>query len=200
MSSSSCVSSSPLCLILSNIEQQCALLAQALANLVAFPESASFTQTLQSYWSFQEASLRPSCIVSPRSAVDVSKTISILTSTSQTGQDSSCKFAIKSQGHAPAAGFANIADGVTIDLSSLKAVSLSNDKEVAYVGSGATWLDVYAYLDPFNLTVAGGRNGAVGVGGLTLGGGISYIGPRVGWVCDNVENFEVPIPLSSRYT
>jgi len=40
-------------------------------------------------------------------------------------------------------------------------------------------------------TVAGGRNGAVGVGGLTLGGGISYFSPQVGFTCDTVTNFEV---------
>jgi hypothetical protein len=39
--------------------------------------------------------------------------------------------------------------------------------------------------------VAGGRNGAVGVGGLTTGGGISYFSPQVGFTCDTVRNFEV---------
>ena len=51
--------------------------------------------------------------------------------------------------------------------------------------------DVYQYLDPLGLSIAGGRNGLIGVGGLTLGGGISYFAPRVGWACDNVVNFEV---------
>jgi hypothetical protein len=30
-----------------------------------------------------------------------------------------------------------------------------------------------------------------GVGGLTLGGGISYFSPRYGWTCDTVTNFQV---------
>ena len=30
-----------------------------------------------------------------------------------------------------------------------------------------------------------------GVGGLTLGGGISYFSPRYGWTCDSVSNFQV---------
>jgi FAD/FMN-containing dehydrogenase len=158
---------------------------QALASQVSFPGSPSYVATKQSYWSLQEASLDPACIVKPQSAQDVSKAMSVLAS------DGNCKFAIKSQGHAPAAGFANIQDGVTIDLTALRSVSLSSNKKVAYVGAGASWLDVYTYLDQHNVTVAGGRNGQVGVGGLTLGGGISYIGPRVGWACDNVLNFEV---------
>lgn len=161
------------------------MLAQALAHQVAFPGSAAYLATERSYWTEQEGSLQPGCIVTPQSAQDVSKTVSTLLGAGH------CEFAIKSQGHAPAAGFANIQDGVTIDLTALKSVSLSADKSVATVGTGASWLDVYAYLDPHNVTVAGGRNGQVGVGGLTLGGGISYIGPRVGWACDNVLVFEV---------
>jgi hypothetical protein len=31
----------------------------------------------------------------------------------------------------------------------------------------------------------------IGVGGLTLGGGISYFSPRYGWTCDTVTNFQV---------
>lgn len=76
-------------------------------------------------------------------------------------------------------------------MASLSSVSLSSDQTVALVGAGGKWVDVYAYLNTFNLTVAGGRNGNVGVGGLLVGGGISHFSPRVGWACDNVVNFEV---------
>lgn len=31
----------------------------------------------------------------------------------------------------------------------------------------------------------------VGVGGLTLGGGVSYTSPRYGWTCDTVSQFEI---------
>lgn len=39
------------------------------------------------------------------------------------------------------------------------------------VGTGLIWDDIYAFLDPFNLTVVGGRESGVGVGGYILGGG-----------------------------
>jgi FAD/FMN-containing dehydrogenase len=76
-------------------------------------------------------------------------------------------------------------------MTGLNSISVNTDHSVAGVGAGASWLDVYKYLDPLGITVAGGRNGAVGVGGLTLGGGISYFAPKVGWTCDTVVNFEV---------
>ena len=55
-------------------------------------------------------------------------------------------------------------------MTGLASVKVNKDKTIASVGAGATWLDVYLYLDGLGVAVAGGRNAAVGVGGLTLGG------------------------------
>lgn len=79
-------------------------------------------------------------------------------------------FAIRSGGHSPVAGAASIEDGVMIDLSLLCEVVPSDDGLSVTVGAGARWKDVYKVLDEKGLAVVGGRNSAVGVGGLTLGG------------------------------
>ena len=50
---------------------------------------------------------------------------------------------------------------------------------------------MYCHLEHRNLTVVGGRIGDVGVGGLTLGGGISFFSNMHGWTCDNVASYEV---------
>lgn len=63
----------------------------------------------------------------------------------------------------------SIQAGVTIDLSQLNSISLDTEN-LASIGGGATWIEVYLYLESRGLAVAGGRNAAVGVGGLTLGG------------------------------
>ena len=126
-------------------------------------------------------------MVTPHDSQEAARAISILVSNCSESE----LFALKGRGHAPAAGFANIDSGVTIDTTSLTSIALSHDHSIVTIGAGATWLDAYAYLDPFNLTVAGGRNGAVGVGGLTLGGGISYFSPQVGSTCDTVVNYEM---------
>lgn len=44
----------------------------------------------------------------------------------------------------------------------------------ASFGTGAKWNEVYTTLEPFDVTVVGGRVLDVGVGGLTLGSGLSY--------------------------
>ena len=83
-----------------------------------------------------------------------------------------CQFAIRGGGHTPNVGSANIDGGITLDMSSLATVTLTSraDQLVTSVGAGARWRDVYRILDSRNLTVAGGRDGSVGVAGLTLGG------------------------------
>ncbi|KAH6640873.1 hypothetical protein F5144DRAFT_590267 [Chaetomium tenue] len=158
----------------------CALSVHA----VGVDRCAVYNATQDSYWSLQEFGLKPGCILRPSVAQDVARAVSVIAA------NDGCRFAIKGQGHAPAAGFANIDDGVTIDMMGLNTTVLTPDSSVVRVGAGAAWLQVYQYLDPFNVSVAGGRNGLVGVGGLTLGGGISHFTTRVGWACDNVVNFE----------
>jgi FAD/FMN-containing dehydrogenase len=80
---------------------------------------------------------------------------------------------------------------VTIDLQSFTQLTLSSNSSRIQIGTGNRWENVYSYLDPRNLSTSGGRVAIVGVGGLTTGGGISFFSPRYGFVCDNVENFEV---------
>lgn len=144
---------------------QCHQLAAHLPNQVVFPENSTYASIQHAYWSRQEASLSPSCIFAPHSASDVSVAVTLLYQSLQ------CPFAIKGGGHSPNAGFANIQNGITIDLAPLNSVSLNADSSVAHIGAGAKWLDVYQYLDNIGgVAVAGGENGDVGVGGLLLGG------------------------------
>ncbi|KAI0123552.1 FAD binding domain protein [Xylariales sp. AK1849] len=163
----------------------CSRVVEALGDKVFYPETAAYNATEASYWSTQEAVLAPACVVLPQTKSDVAMFINTVTAITN------CDFAVKTQGHAPAAGFANIDGGVTLDLSWLNSTTINADHSVASVGAGSAWVDVYSTLNPYNKTVAGGRNGAVGVGGLTLGGGISYYSPEVGFTCDTVLNFEI---------
>lgn len=98
---------------------------------------------------------------------------------------------MKSGGHGAFVGASNIEGGLTFDLKKLDTVTLSQDRTSTAVGAGNTWYSVYSQLDPYNVTVIGGRVAAIGVGGLTLGGGISFFSNRHGWACDNVHTYEV---------
>lgn len=188
---------------------QCLNLSSALGDdKVSFPGSKAYDLSLESYFSQQEAQVNPLCIVTPATAQDVAVAIRTLTLSTaapaiaslkepidtkeqHVHQQNSCRFAVRSGGHAGFAGAANIAGGFTLDLSSLRDIKVSADRSTVSVGVGATWGEVYATLEPIGLMVAGGRAAQVGVGGLVTGGGISFFSPRYGWTCDTVANFEV---------
>jgi pimeloyl-ACP methyl ester carboxylesterase len=56
-------------------------------------------------------------------------------------------------------------------MSRFSEVTYNATAQTATIGSGLVWDDVYAVLDPLNLTVVGGRFSGVGVAGYSLGGG-----------------------------
>lgn len=177
-------------------------MASLLGNKTSFPSSTQYDSSLDSYFSSQEAALDPLCIVFPETTEDVSTTIRTLTSISTNNSGSAdtkagCRFAIRSGGHSSIAGAANIQDGVTIDLSNLDEIEVSSDQSTVSIGAGNTWYSVYSKLDTLNLTVNGGRTAGVGVGGLSLGGGISFFSTRYGWTSDTVTNYEVVLANGS---
>lgn len=82
-------------------------------------------------------------------------------------------FAVKGGGHATNPGFSST-PGVHISMTRFNSIVISTDQQTVEIGAGLTWTDVYAYLVPKGLNVVGGRQGDVGVAGLTLGGGECY--------------------------
>ncbi|RFU81866.1 fad binding domain-containing [Trichoderma arundinaceum] len=162
----------------------CAALTAALKPKVASACSANYNHSLSSYWAAQEESISPSCILLATSAQDVSQALKVLVPLS-------CKFAVRSGGHGAIPGIANIQGGVTIDLTGLNGLALSKDKSTVDLGPGQTWGSVYTQLQASGVTVSGGRDGPVGVGGSVLGGGFGYWAPKTGFTCDITTAYEV---------
>ncbi|KAI1333155.1 FAD-binding domain-containing protein [Xylariaceae sp. FL0255] len=134
------------------------------------------------------------CIINPNSTEQVAMAIQIL-NRFQT------KFAVRSGGHNYNPGFAGIGgSGVLISLSELNTIQPSQDLSSVTVGPGNKWEDVYGALVPLGVEVVGGRVGPVGVGGLILSGGLSYLPSRNGLALDNVKSFEVVLANGSIVT
>ncbi|KAI0470908.1 putative FAD-binding oxidoreductase [Xylariaceae sp. FL0804] len=161
----------------------CRYLERTLAADTVLPSQEQYTNLTEENW-VQTAWASPTCIVQPSTAEELSRAVKHFVA-------ANVSFAIRSGGHSPVPGGANIDDGVLVDMSSFDAVEYDAAASVAVVGSGLRWADVYSALDPYNVTVVGGRIVDVGVGGLTLGSGLSYLSDLYGLVCDNVVNFEV---------
>lgn len=152
-------------------------LASALPDSVVFPQdAAAFKKSMNSYWAQQECEVIPACVVRPRDVQQLCTAVTVL----KRGYDEQGKpggekkveglFAIRSGGHSPVSGAASIKGGVVIDLGLFSEVTPSEDGSSVVIGAGAKWMDVSKVLDEKGLAVVGGRNSAVGVGGLTLGG------------------------------
>ena len=94
--------------------------------------------------------------------------------------------AVRSGGHSPLGHGTNTGEMV-IDLAHLDDVEiLDARRRLVRVGGGATWGRVAAALDPHGWALTAGDTTSVGVGGLTLGGGIGWMVRRYGLAIDNL--------------
>jgi len=83
-----------------------------------------------------------------------------------------------------------LCDGIVIDLSLMNAVVVDRDG-TARISGGARVADVLRASDPLGLAAVAGSVGAVGMAGLTLGGGYGPLIGRYGLALDNLVAAEV---------
>jgi FAD/FMN-containing dehydrogenase len=87
-------------------------------------------------------------------------------------------------------GFGTNDGGVVIDLGLLANVEVV-DGHLVRIGGGATWGQVADALAPHGLAISSGDTRSVGVGGLTLSGGIGWKVRKHGLAMDNMVAAEV---------
>ena len=146
-------------------------------------QSVPYLTLIENRWS-NTAVLNPGCVVRPKSAQEVSQAVKTLVA-------NQCQFAIKSGGHMPIPGANSIDGGVSIDLGLLNSTVVAPDRSYVSLGAGGTWGHAYDNLESEKIGFPGGVCGTTGVGGVSLGGGESLFQPVVGWVVDNVLNYEI---------
>jgi FAD/FMN-containing dehydrogenase len=105
-------------------------------------------------------------------------------------RDHDLEIAVRGGGH-NVAGTAVCDDGIVIDLSAMRAVSVDSDGRTAQVQGGALWGDVDHETQAHSLATTGGIVSHTGVAGVTLGGGIGFLMRKHGLAVDNVLAAEV---------
>jgi FAD/FMN-containing dehydrogenase len=126
---------------------------------------------------------RPAAIVRAADAVEVSRVVSLA---AETGLE----LAVRSGGHS-LAGHSVSDGGIVLDLSDLRGLDIDVAGRTAWAQTGLTARDYTAAAGALGLATGFGDTGSVGIGGLTLGGGVGYLVRRYGLTIDALLAAEV---------
>ncbi|MBK8026578.1 MAG: FAD-binding oxidoreductase [Chloroflexi bacterium] len=88
-------------------------------------------------------------------------------------------------------GFATIDDGMVIDLSRMRGITVDAQAHVARAQGGITAGEFTAATSAYGLATPFGDSPTVGVGGITLGGGIGWLTRKYGMTIDSLLAAEV---------
>lgn len=121
----------------------------------------------------------PEAVVRPASIADVQAAVAWAAA-------SGTPIVVRGGGHGP---WGSVPGGLTLDLGSFTSVDV--DGTLVRVGGGATWGAVARSLAPHGLGISSGDTASVGVGGLTLGGGIGWMTRAWGLAIDQLVGAEV---------
>jgi hypothetical protein len=151
---------------------------------VTRPLNLAYIQEQTEYWSTSCSALLPSCIVFPKTVEEVSAAVQIIANTTE-------RFAVKSGGHSPNNGWSSVSGGPLIALERLDQAILDTATGILDAGPGNRLDGIAAKLQGSGWTFVGGRIGNTGVGGLVLGGGLSYMSTQYGWAASSVLEYEI---------
>jgi hypothetical protein len=133
-------------------------------------------------WNGMVAGL-PALILQPTSAHDVAAAVGF-------AREHGLLLSIKGGGH-NIAGISIAEGGLTLDMSSMRGVTIDSGARLAHVGPGCLLKEVDRATQEHGLATVLGFVSEVGVAGLTLGGGLGYLTRRFGWAVDNLEEVEI---------
>lgn len=126
---------------------------------------------------------RPAVIVQCSGADDVLHAISY-------ARENGLELSIRGAGH-NIAGSALCDNGVLIDLSNMKTVTVDVQKRRAHVEPGATLGDFDKAVQAHGLATPVGINSTTGIAGLTLGGGFGWLTRKYGMTIDNLVSVDM---------
>jgi FAD/FMN-containing dehydrogenase len=95
------------------------------------------------------------------------------------------ELAVRSGGHS-AKGDSTTDGGIVLDLHDLRSIEIDPTEKTAWAETGLTAAEVSRAANEHGLAIGFGDTGSVGIGGITTGGGIGYLGRKHGLTIDNV--------------
>ena len=152
-----------------------------LAGDVIGPEDAQYERARRVFLPLVDR--RPAVIVRPPDADGVARVVTF-------ARENGIELAVRSGGHS-SAGHGVCEDGIVLDLSRMKALEIDSGRRTAHAETGLTAGEVTNALAAHGLAVGLGDTGSVGLGGLTLGGGVGYLVRKHGLTIDDLLAAEV---------
>ena len=126
---------------------------------------------------------RPAAIVRVADAGDVARLVSLV-------RETGVELAIRSGGHS-VAGFSTTEGGIVLDLTNMKGLQIDVENQTAWAETGLTAAEFTNALGEHGLAVGFGDTGSVGIGGITLGGGVGYLVRKYGLTIDSLLAAEI---------
>ena len=157
---------------------------KSLANLsgrVVTPADPNYDQTRAVFYGGIDK--RPTAIARVANVDDVRRVI-------RAARDEGYELAIRSGGHS-VVGHSTTDGGLVLDLRDMSRIDVDPDAATAWVETGATALQVTEALSKHGRVIGFGDSGSVGVGGITLGGGIGFLVRKFGLTIDSLIAAEV---------
>jgi FAD/FMN-containing dehydrogenase len=150
-------------------------LGAAADGRVITPGDAAYDQTRRVYGGFDH---RPAMIVRAAAAADVSQAVLL-------ASEQGMELAVRSGGHS-LAGHGSSEGGIVLDLRDLRGLDIDATHRTAWAETGLTAGAYTTAAAAHGLATGFGDTASVGIGGLTLGGGIGYLVRRHGLTIDDL--------------
>ncbi len=125
----------------------------------------------------------PAVIVRVANAQDVARTVEL-------ARDTGLELAVRSGGHS-GAGHSTTEGGILLDLRDLHGMEIDPDQKTAWADAGLTAGEYSTAAGEHGLATGFGDTGSVGIGGITLGGGIGYLVRKHGLTIDSLLEADI---------
>jgi FAD/FMN-containing dehydrogenase len=156
-------------------------LGSKLEGEVIGPDDAGYDEARQVF--FKGVDRRPAAVVKVAGADDVARVVTF-------ARESGLELAVRSGGH-HRAGYGTSDGGIVVDLSGMRALEIDADAKAAWVQTGITAGEYTSAVGERGRATGLGDTGSVGIGGITLGGGIGFLVRKYGLTIDDLLAAEV---------
>jgi FAD binding domain/Berberine and berberine like len=126
---------------------------------------------------------RPAAIVRPADTAEVAQVVTL-------ARERGLELAVRSGGHS-GAGHSTTDGGIVLDLANLRALDIDPEQRTAWAQTGLTAGEYTSAAGAYGLATGFGDTGSVGLGGITLGGGVGYLVRKHGLTIDDLLTAEL---------